>query len=577
MNTLEFAREIERANRRMVELRRAARGADAEWIETALAELSSALEELKVAEEELVSQNEELAVAHAQGEYERHRYRELFMSSPYGQVVTDLRGVIAEANRVAADMLGVPVAALTGKPLPLMVVLADRDRFSRWIAVLKDASHDATVCAECGGSATFKLQTPSRTRVFPCEMVASPLADRFGRIDTIRWCFTDVSEREQAKEVDTLREEARRKDEFLAVLGHELRNPLAAISLAADILVSAGDSDRRRWAGEVVGRHADQLRRLVDDLLDVSRVSHGKISLRPEAVDLRHVVAAAVESCQPLLQAKAHELAVRLPDQPAMLHGDPTRLTQIVANLVDNAAKYTPSGGRIEVSVGAGDGTVVVTIKDTGIGIAGDMLQRIFGPYQQADGTGKSREDGLGLGLSLVRELVAMHGGEVQAHSAGPGKGASFTVELPAGPAGRAAAERPATADLDAHRSLNGHRVLIVDDNADAAALLAERLRVSGYSVEVAFDGNGGITVGRQGHCHVALVDLGLPDMDGFEVCRTLKREVPSLRVVALTGYSDATSRERAVEAGFERFLVKPLDVRQVLSTVSELLPPRSS
>ena len=579
MNTLEFAREIERANRRMVELRRAAREANAEWIETALAELSSALEELKVAEEELVSQNEELAVAHQQAEYQRHRYRELFLSSPYGQILTDLRGSILEANRAAAEMLGTAVPNLPGKPLHLLVALDDRDRFSRWIAVLKDASHDASVCAECGGSATFQLQTPSRSRVFPCELSASPLADRYGRIDTIRWCLRDVTDREKAREAERLREEARRKDEFLAVLGHELRNPLAAITLASDILTGQGDADRRRWAGEVVQRHAAQLRRLVEDLLDVSRVSHGKITLQPEDVDLRHVVAAAIESCQGILNAKEHELVLSLPDDPAIVHADPTRLTQVVANLVDNAVKYTPSRGRIEVGLRTRGGKVVVTVRDSGIGVAPDMLHRIFGPYEQADGTGTLRERGLGLGLALVKELVAMHGGEVRADSPGHGKGATFTVELPAAPAARAGAAAATAGPRNGHRRMNqnGHRVLIVDDNADAAELLAERLRGAGYQVELAHDGKGGLAAARQGECQLALVDLGLPDLDGFEVCRALKQDMPGLRIVALTGYSDVSSREQAKEAGFDRFLVKPLDGRAVVAAVADLLAARDT
>ena len=575
MNTLDFAREIERANRRLVELRRALRGEpNAAGMETAIAELASALEELKVAEEELASQNEELAVAHAQAEHQQQRYQELFMGSPDGQVLSDLRGIISEANRAAGDLLGSPSAALAGKPLPLFVVADDRERFGRWVAVLKDASHDATVCAHCGGSARFRFQTADRGRAFPCEVIAAPLADRFGRITTIRWSLRDASEREKADEAERLAEEARRKDEFLALLGHELRNPLAAITLAANILTGpAGDPARKTWAAEVVHRHADQLRRLVDDLLDVSRVSHGKVALECEEIDVRHVVAAAVESCEAIMKGKGHKLVVSLPEDPVSLEADPARLTQVVANLVDNAAKYTPSRGRIEVAVRRQAGKVTIAVSDSGIGIEPGMLERIFGPYQQAEGGGKLRERGLGLGLSLVKDLVALHGGSVRAASDGEGKGATFTVELPV-----QTSSRPASAGSKAPvngaevMGQNGHRVLIIDDNADAAELLADLLRSAGYAVDLAFDGFGGLAAARQSSCQVAVVDLGLPDIDGFEVARSLRQDLPALRLIALTGYSDADARERAREAGFDRFLVKPLDPRLATAAIAELV-----
>lgn len=580
MNTVGFAREIEKANRRLVELRRAIRSeAQSAWAESALAELSSALEELKVAEEELASQNEELADANAEAEHERHRYRELFLSAPFGQLVTDLKGTIGEANRAAADLLGMPAAGLAGKPLGLLVALDDRDRFSRWVAVLKDAAHDASVCAECGGTARFEMQTADRGRMFPCEVTAAPLVDRTGRIASIRWCLRDITDQERARSAERLMDEARRKDEFLAVLAHELRNPLAAITLAADILTGqTGDPARKRWAAEVVERHADQLHRLVDDLLDVSRVSHGKITLQAEEVDLREVVGAALESCQAILEGKGHQVSVSLPDGPVMVDGDGPRLRQVLTNLIDNAAKYTPSGGRVEIELApAPEGDrAMIAIRDSGIGIPAGMVEQIFGAFEQVDGSSKVGAQGLGLGLALVRQLVALHGGSVRAASDGEGLGASFTVELPAlATAGAAAGAAQAEDRREGEVTENGHRILIVDDNADAAELLAETLRRAGYAVELAFDGKGGIDVARQAGCQVALIDLGLPDLDGFEVCRALKDEQPAVRVVALTGYSDSRSRARAHEAGFDRFLVKPLDPHAVVAALAELVGAR--
>jgi signal transduction histidine kinase/CheY-like chemotaxis protein len=580
MNPAEFAREIERANRRMVELRRATAGeTGSAWVDTALTELSCAFEELKVAEEELTSQNLALLEAHAGAEFERHRYRELFMSSPFGLLVTDLRGTITEANRAAGELLAAPAPLLAGKPLALMVALADRPRFSRWLAILKEAAHEATVCSECGGSGEYQMDVGPHGPAFRCEMSAAPMADRFGRIDSIRWCLRDVSDRERVRGADWLLDEVRRKDELLAVIGHELRNPVAAIMLAAEALAGE-DSDpvRQRWGAEVIRRQAEQLRRLVDDLLDVSRVSHGKVHLHREAVDLREVVGAAVEACQALLESKHHTVAIAVPDAPVVVSGDRQRLHQVLANLVDNAAKYTPAGGRIEVELARDGGRAFLRVRDTGIGIAEPALQRIFDTFEQGDRAGALPEGGLGLGLALVRQLVALHGGTVRAASDGEGKGATFEVELAAAKSGRPEShERSSAPPPEPPAVADGTRVLLVDDNTDAAELLADRLRRFGWSVDLAFDGSGGLALARQDDYRVALVDLGLPDVDGFELARTLKQERPALHLVAVTGYSDARSRERAEAAGFGRFLVKPLDAREVAAAIAELVASLAS
>jgi len=575
MSSADFAREIERASRRMVELRRAARNdASASWVEAALAELSSAMEELKVAEEELSSQNRDLAEANADADFERFRYRELFMGSPFGQLVTDLRGVITEANRAAGDLLGTPSANLVGKPLALMIAQGDRERFVRWVAVLKDASHDATVCADCGGSGDFAMQTADRGRLFPCEVIAAPMADRLGRIESIRWCVRDNTDRERARTAELLREEARRKDEFLAVLSHELRNPLSAIRLAADILTGQGvDAARKRWASDVVLRHAEHLHRLVDDLLDASRISHGKLPVALEPVDLGEEVRAAVATCHPILEGKGHQVVVAVPPEPVIVQGVGWRLRQVVCNLVDNAAKYTAPGGRVEVEVTGNGVRAAITVRDSGVGIPAHLLETLFSAGEPEAGSNLRRERGLGLGLALVRQLVSLHGGTVRAESDGEDKGSSFTVELPihGGAVSAAAGSNGKTT-----ASQEGNRILIVDDNSDAADLLAEKLRRMGYQVAVAFDGKGGLAAARRASCQVALVDLGLPDLDGFEVCRALKEAQPALQVVALTGYSDSRSRDQASRAGFDRFLVKPLDPREVVKALEELLGPPS-
>ena len=573
MSSAEFVREIERANRRLAELRRAAGDdAGAHWVDAAMAELSSLLEELKVAEEELSSQNRELAEANAQAEFERFRYRELFMGSPFGQLVTDLRGTILEANRAAGDLLGTPSANLADKPLPLVVAQGDRERFVRWIAVLREASHDPISCAACGGSGDFAMQTADRGRLFPCEVIAAPMVDRLGRIKSIRWCIRDSTDRERARTAEHLREEARRKDEFLAVLSHELRHPLSAVRLAADILTGPSvDPARKRWASDVVRRHAEHLHRLVDDLLDASRISHGKLPVRLEPVDLGEEVRAAVATCQPILEGKGHQVVVVVPPEPVTVQGVGWRLRQVVCNLVDNAAKYTAPGGRVEVEVTSDGVRAAIAVRDSGVGIPAHLLETIFGAGRPEGGNPR-RERGLGLGLALVHQLVSQHDGIVRAESEGADKGSTVTVELPIrGGTGASAQPTSETAG-----NAGGNRVLIVDDNSDAADLLAEKLRRLGYEVAVAFDGKGGLAAARQASCRVALVDLGLPDLDGFEVCRALKQAQPNLQVVALTGYSDSRSRDQASRAGFDRFLVKPLDPREVVKALEELLGPPS-
>jgi signal transduction histidine kinase len=403
------------------------------------------------------------------------------------------------------------------------------------------------------------------SKAFTAEITAAPMGNRHGHIDAIRWVLRDRTEAERAIEADRLAAATERKDEFIAMLGHELRNPLAAISLASQILTSEtpGDGSRQRWAAEVVQRHADHLRQLVDDLLDVSRVSHGKVVLQRGEVDLRSVVTAAIESCQPVVASKQHEIRFAPPEQPVRIDGDQARLRQVLVNLIDNAAKYTPAGGRIEISLEQEPERVTIAVRDNGIGIPPSMVDRIFQLYEQVDGASdEGGGQGLGLGLALVQQLVALHGGAVRVESPGKGKGSSFVVTLPT-------ADDPARASDGAQT-----RVLIVDDNTDAAELLADWLRGLGYSVEVAFDGRSAIAAAP---CDVALVDLGLPDLDGFDLGRQLRGGKPAPRLVALTGRSDAQARDQATAAGFDRFLVKPVDPRDVFAALRELVDSSDS
>ena len=350
-------------------------------------------------------------------------------------------------------------------------------------------------------------------------------------------------------------EASRHKDDFLAMLAHELRNPLAPILSAMQVIRRHPDnSEVVQRAREVVERQVRHQAQLLDDLLDVSRITRGLIKLRKGVIDARSAVAAAVEATRPVIDARGHALAVLLPDEPLRLEADPTRLTQIVTNLLDNAAKYTNPGGHIEVSAHHDGEHVIVRVRDTGIGIPSDMHARIFDLFTQGDVPIARPLGGLGLGLSLVRSLTTLHGGTIDVKSEGPGRGSEFTICLPAGKAeGWSGTETPSTAAA--------RHVLVIEDNVDAREMLRMALELDGHRVETAADGTSGVEVALRTTPDLVLIDIGLPGLDGYAVARRL-REALGHRVtlVALTGYGQTEDHRRTTEAGFDAHLVKPVD-----------------
>jgi signal transduction histidine kinase len=354
-------------------------------------------------------------------------------------------------------------------------------------------------------------------------------------------------------------EVARRKDDFLAILGHELRNPLAPIVTAVDLLRSNPSATRER---EVIERQTQHLVRIVDDLLDISRVTRGHVELRREHVALASVLQRAVEIVTPLVVRNRQQLQVADPEDIS-LEGDPIRLTQIFSNLLTNAAKFTPPDGRIDVRIERVPSRVRVTVQDTGCGIAEDQLQRIFEPFVQADSERDVLRGGLGLGLAIVRSLADRHGGSISVHSAGRGYGAAFTVELPVVPPVRSQppAPRPKPAGTRAR-----FRVLVVDDNADIAELLSEALQSMGFQTAVANDGRDALASWRRFLPHAAVLDVGLPGMDGYEVARAVRAEHGTSAVlIAMTGYGRAADRTEAAAAGFDCHLVKPVRIDELV------------
>ncbi len=369
---------------------------------------------------------------------------------------------------------------------------------------------------------------------------------------------------------ERLVEADQRKDEFLAMLAHELRNPLAPLRNAAHLLQQPGvDQPFVGRTGEMMGRQVQQLGRLVDDLLDLSRIARGKMQLRQEWVDLGQSARRAAEASRPLVEARRHELIVSLPASPVRLLADPTRLEQVLTNLLNNAARYTPEGGRIWLTAKTEGGEAVVRVRDTGIGIPPEMLSRIFGLFAQVERTQERAGGGLGIGLSLVKSLTEMHGGSVEAHSAGPGQGSEFVVRWPLPTSEEIPASVKAPPDEEPVTERAVH-VLLVDDNVDAAESLGMLLRLWGHEVAVAHDGPTALRAVEAQRPEVALLDISLPGMDGYELARRLRSQPGLGRVVlvALTGWGQEEDRRRSQETGFAHHLTKPVD----LSALQELL-----
>ena len=371
---------------------------------------------------------------------------------------------------------------------------------------------------------------------------------------------------EKAQLLAESREGDRRKSEFLATLAHELRNPLAPVRTGLQVLKLTRNADAAERAREMMDRQLTHMVRLIDDLLDVSRITRGKIELRRERVDLKAVVTSAVETSLPLIEAGRHELSVQLADEPLPLDADVTRLAQVFSNLLTNAAKYTPDGGRIVVSARREGTAVVVRVADTGVGIPRESLPEVFEMFTQVGRNMDRAQGGLGIGLTLVRRLTEMHGGSVVADSPGPGKGSTFSVRLPlAEPADRSP-ETGTTPGVAA--SVRGRRlkVLVVDDNVDGAESLAMLVGLYGHDARTAHGGVEGLATVHEFRPDVVFLDIGLPGLNGFEVARRVRQELPDFGVVlvALTGWGSEEDRRRSKEAGFDHHVTKPVDATDV-------------
>ena len=410
------------------------------------------------------------------------------------------------------------------------------------------------------------------------DWVYQPMRDDHGAVDGVVVVVFEVTELASARREAEAANRA--KDEFMAILGHELRNPLAPILTAVNLMRLRGDTalDRER---SVIERQAQHLVRLVDDLLDVSRITTGKVELKKEPVELAEVIAKALEMASPLLEQRTHRLTVNVPARGLVVDGDPGRLAQVFSNLLTNAAKYTEPGGTVTVAAAREDARIAIRVRDTGIGISGEMLPRIFDLFAQERQALDRAHGGLGLGLSIVKSLVTLHGGQVQASSEGHGRGSEFVVLLPA--PHTAANNTTATAGpglAPAKVPSVQPRILVVDDNVDAAELLADYLALMGYATRIAHDGPSALMLAAEFKPEVALLDIGLPAMDGYELAGLL-RGLPDLSrvcLVAVTGYGQETDRRAAEQSGFNAHLVKPVDLERLRSLMQDMTSsaPRS-
>ena len=481
------------------------------------------------------------------------RYRLLFETSRDSIVAVDLSRCVTEANPAFQSMLGYTANELQALTYEKLTPPRWRDAED---AIVRDR-----ILAKGDSGEYEKEYIHKDGSVFPVSLRAWPVVDAGGNVVGMRAFVRDISDRKRAEEV--LRDADRRKSEFLAILSHELRNPLATISSCLQVLRNAGE---RGPSGErpldMMDRQIGHLVRLVDDLLDVSRISHGKIELKTERLDLGVLVQRTVDSCREQMDAAGVLVRVNVPEEPVLVEADPVRLAQIFTNLLNNAVKYTDPGGNIEVAMPPAVDEAVVSVADTGIGVPKDTLPHVFDLFVQ-DRTSARAHGGLGIGLSLVRSLVELHGGIVEAHSAAEGRGSRFVVRLPLA-AGIEADASPSQADSGAKAF--SRRVLVVDDTQDVADSLALLLEMLGAQVRIAYSGPQALAACAEFEPELVFLDLSMPQMDGFETARHL-RASPSGRatsLIALTGWGEKDTCRRAEEAGFDRHLTKPAAISEL-------------
>jgi PAS domain S-box-containing protein len=481
-----------------------------------------------------------------------------------GIITIDDHGLVESMNPAAERIFGYTHEEVVGQNIAILMAEPERDQHSHYLAEYLRTGHQKII-------GTIREVRGKRKDgwVFPMELAVSET--RLG----VRRIFTGIVRDITVfkKAIEDLKDADQRKDQFLAMLAHELRNPLAPISNAVQIMQLEGPNGANfRWSTEVIDDQIKHMTRMVDDLLDVSRITRGKVDLQKETIALADVVDLAIEASRPLVEDYHHELTVSLPSEPLLVNVDPARLAQVLSNLVNNAAKYTDEGGQIFLTAESAGDEVVISVRDNGIGISADLLPKVFDLFTQADRTLSRSRGGLGIGLTLVRSLIELHDGLVTAHSRGLGQGSEFVVRLPLAPSFPGIPVQSSAATDPQKTRLPRRRILVVDDKRSNAESLGVLLQGLGQYVLTAFDGQTALDLARQHRPDLILLDIGLPIMDGYEVARRC-REEPALErmiLVAMTGYGQDSDRQRSQQAGFDAHLVKPVALADLLLLLNQ-------
>jgi len=480
-------------------------------------------------------------------------------SSDDAIISKDLNGVIMSWNAGAERLFGYTAGEAIGKHITMLI---PRERYDEELEILSRIARGERI----EHLETIRVRKDGTS--FNVSLTISPITDPSGKVFGASKIARDITERKRVEE--TLREADRRKDEFLATLAHELRNPLAPIRNSLHILEMAGQTDPGiEYVREMMDRQVNHMVRLVDDLMEVSRITRGKIELRRERVDLMDVIRTAIDTSRPIIDRGGHDLTLAIPSEPLALEADPVRLAQVFSNLLNNAAKYTETPSEIRLTVRRQGNEAVISVRDYGIGIAPEMLTRVFEMFAQIDSSRPGSKSGLGIGLTLVENLVQMHQGTISASSEGLGKGSEFIVRLPLAE-GSVHVEQP-VAPSQASFSM---RVLVVDDNQDAADSLGMLLKYLGTDVRVCHDGPAAIEAIDAFHPDLVLLDLGMPGMDGYEVAQRIRQnpEHRDVTLIALTGWGQEDDRARSRSAGFDHHLIKPAGVDALRALMATLV-----
>jgi PAS domain S-box-containing protein len=481
-------------------------------------------------------------------------------SSDDAIVSKDLDGTIRSWNKGAERTFGYAESEMVGQPIAKIIPPELREEEREILAKLRRGErieHFETVRVANDG------------HQLDVSLSISPIHNAAGEVVGASKIARDITESKRIARA--LAEADQRKDQFLAMLAHELRNPLAAVSSGMELLTVSRNRAQKTATRQMIGRQIKHLVHLVDDLLDMSRISRGIVMLRQDVLDARTLVERAVEAVRPLMDEQRHSLQVFVPDDALPLKGDATRLEQLLTNLLTNAAKYTPAGGRVRIEATRLNGKVEIAVRDNGIGISRDLLPQVFDLFAQSERSPDRASGGLGIGLTLVKAIAEMHGGSVEARSKGPGKGSEFYVRLPAVDAG----ESPEGGGTDPNSATDAgpsQRILVVDDNRDAAMAMAQLLEIAGHTVRQAHDGQSALETAAAFRPGVVLLDIGLPGLDGFEVAKRMRADpaLEDVMLIAISGYCQEEDRRRSRKAGFDHHLAKPTELRELLALIAD-------